>query len=80
MTNDEAINRIRLAINELRRSSGNRRDSTTAEQSIRMLETVVEALQKHPLGARLRIEVQSFKERSSGPKLGVKIAKYPSRF
>jgi hypothetical protein len=49
MTNDEAINRIRLAINELRRSSGNRRDSTTAEQSIRMLETVVEALQKHPI-------------------------------
>jgi hypothetical protein len=49
MTNDEAINRIRLAINELRRSSGNRRDRTTAEQSIRMLETVVEALQKHPL-------------------------------
>ena len=49
MTNDEAINRIRLAINELRRSSGQRRESMMAEQSIKMLETVVEALQKHPL-------------------------------
>ena len=49
MTNDEAINRIQIAINELRRSSGQRRESTMAEQSIRMLETVVEALQKHPI-------------------------------
>jgi hypothetical protein len=49
MTSDQAILKIRVAIYELRVYASGRRNSTLAEQSITMLEQVIEAIQKNEL-------------------------------
>ena len=49
MTSQQAINRIRVAIYQLRVYSAGRRNEMLAEQAITMLEQVVEAIQKDQL-------------------------------